>query len=231
MFIVCCHSQSISIITVKKVRLVTGKPPVYQKYCRSCTEKGAITGPWWVLSTVQVKEKFTWFSVVTSWLGYSYLASLRFKTKSINSKATFLRTSFLKLQIIRLVQGHWSCMPTHWNTHFYSCFSELAYNSGALKKKHRKHLYKNTYKKHLEIHFTKGYFFCQFIDRKVVGLMPKYYLLAGDENQVSFFFNPYIRWYKWVNNKYLSLNFLSNIGVVLTISKVFTILFLLCLWE
>ena len=41
------------------------------------------------------------------------LASLHFKTKSIKSKATFLGTSFLKLQIIRLVQGHWSCTPTH----------------------------------------------------------------------------------------------------------------------
>ena len=135
MLIVCCHSQSTSLITVKKVRLATGKLPVYQKNCKSCTEKGAITGPWWVLSTVQVKEKFTWFSVVTSWIGYSYQASLRFKTKSINSKATFLRTFFLKLQIIRLVQGHWSCTPTHWNTYFYSCFSESAYNSGVLKKK------------------------------------------------------------------------------------------------
>ena len=25
------------------------------KSCRSCTEKGAITGPWWVLSTVEVR--------------------------------------------------------------------------------------------------------------------------------------------------------------------------------
>ena len=39
-----------------------------------------------------------------------------FKTKSPKSRATFLReTSFLnfKLQIIRLVQGHQSCTPTH----------------------------------------------------------------------------------------------------------------------
>ena len=35
-------------------------------------------------------------------------------------------------------------------------------------------------KRHLGIHFTKVCFFCQFVDRKVVGLMPKYYLLAGD---------------------------------------------------
>ena len=34
---------------------------------------------------------------------------------------------------------------------------------------------------------AKG-FFCQFVDRKVVGLIPKYYLLAGDTSQVSNFF-------------------------------------------
>ena len=35
-------------------------------------------------------------------------------------------------------------------------------------------------KRHLGVYFTKVCFFCQFVDRKVVGLMPKYYLLAGD---------------------------------------------------
>ena len=35
-------------------------------------------------------------------------------------------------------------------------------------------------KRHLGVHFTKVCFFCQFVDRKVVVLMPKYYLLAGD---------------------------------------------------
>ena len=34
------------------------------------------------------------------------LASFHLKTKRIKSKVTFLRTYFLKLQIIRLVQGH-----------------------------------------------------------------------------------------------------------------------------
>ena len=46
-------------------------------------------------------------------------------------------------------------------------------------------------KKYLAVHFTKG-FFCQFVDRKVVGLMPKYYLLPEDTSQGSIFF-PYIR--------------------------------------
>ena len=42
-------------------------------------------------------------------------------------------------------------------------------------------------KTYLAVHFTKGCFFCQFVDTNVVGLMPKYYLLAGDTSQVSIF--------------------------------------------
>ena len=38
------------------------------------------------------------------------------------------------------------------------------------------------------VHLTKGYFiFCRFVDRKVVGLMPRYQLLAGDAGQISIF--------------------------------------------
>ena len=33
--------------------------------------------------------------------------------------------------------------------------------------------------------FYQKVFFCQFVDKKIWGLMPKYYLLAGDTNQVS----------------------------------------------
>ena len=43
---------------------------------------------------------------------------------------------------------------------------------------------KNTY---LALHFTKGSFY-QFIYRKVVGLIPKYYLLTGDTSQVTISF-------------------------------------------
>ena len=43
-------------------------------------------------------------------------------------------------------------------------------------------------KAYLAVHYTKGYFFCQFVDKKVVGLMPKYDLLAGDKSQLSIFF-------------------------------------------
>ena len=90
------------------------------------------------------------------------------KSKAQNPKQSNIfkiRTSFLnlKLQINRLLaQGHWSCTPTHY---FYS------------------YTYIKTY---LAVHFTKGCFW-QFVDRKVVGLMQKYYLLAGDINQVSIF--------------------------------------------
>ena len=51
-------------------------------------------------------------AAVTSLMAYSQLGFFS-KTKRIKSKETFLRTSFLKLQIIILVQRRWSCMPTH----------------------------------------------------------------------------------------------------------------------
>ena len=44
-------------------------------------------------------------------------------------------------------------------------------------------------KKHIkQFNLPKGVFSCQFVDRKVMGLVPKYYLLAGDTSQVSIFF-------------------------------------------
>ena len=47
--IVCCITKAYHQYPQK--RLVTGTPPVYQKNCRSCREKGAITSSWWVLLT------------------------------------------------------------------------------------------------------------------------------------------------------------------------------------
>ena len=73
------------------------------------------------------------------------LASIHFQTKSIKSKATFLRKSFLKLQNIRLVPANSSCMPTHWN----SCFIAI------------------TMKKHLAVHFPKRYFFVNLLAEKL----------------------------------------------------------------
>ena len=101
-----------------------------------------------------------------TWMGHS------FKTKNTKPKQNNIFkkiTSFLnlKLQIIRLPQGHWTCTPTHYNSYFCSCTYEKTY---------------------LAVHFIKDFFFCQFVDRKVVDLMPKYYLLAADTSQVSIFF-------------------------------------------
>ena len=42
-------------------------------------------------------------------------------------------------------------------------------------------------KANFTVHFIKWCFFCLFIDKKVVGLMPKYFLLAGDTSLVSIF--------------------------------------------
>ena len=98
-----------------------------------------------------------------------------------------MRTS-LKLRII--IKGYRSCTPVQCSSYFYSC------------------TYGKTY---LAVHFTSKYFFCQFVDRKVVDSTPKYYLLAGDTNQVS---NscPCVR-QKWVKcmfltSKLFSLNYL-----------------------
>ena len=73
MLLVCYSlllSQSISSITVKKVgySFTSG---VAKKNCRSYTQKGTITCPWWVLSKVEVRSEITRFPVVTSWMGYS----------------------------------------------------------------------------------------------------------------------------------------------------------------
>ena len=107
---------------------------------------------------------------IPPWMGYN------FKTKSTKSKALFLkiRTSFLNftLHIIRLAQGHLSCTPTHWNSYFYS------------------YTYEKTY---VAVHFTKRCFLSEFANRKDMGLLSKYKLLAGDTSQVSIFSMPKIK--------------------------------------
>ena len=101
---------------------------------------------------------------IPPWMGYN------FKTKSTKPKATFLkiRTSFLNftLHIIRLAQGHLNCTPTHWNSYFYS------------------YTYEKTF---VAVHFTKRYFLSELTNRKVMGLVWRYNLLAGDTSQVSIF--------------------------------------------
>ena len=43
-------------------------------------------------------------------------------------------------------------------------------------------------KKHISSSFYQRVFFRQFVDRKVMGLVPKYYLLAANRSQVSISF-------------------------------------------
>ena len=79
------------------------------------------------------------------------------KPKVQNPKQSYIfkkRTSFLnlKLQIIRLAKGHWSYMSTHYNNYFVAA---------PMKKK--------TYL--ASSSFDQRLFFCQFVDRKVVGLI------------------------------------------------------------
>ena len=93
-------------------------------------------------------------SEITTWI------PSKSKAQNLKQSNIFkIRTSFLnlELQINRLAQGHWSCTPSHYSSYFYCCTYEKTY---------------------LAVHFIKGCF--QFVDRKVVGLMAKYYLLAGD---------------------------------------------------
>ena len=83
-----------------------------------------------------------------------------------------MRRSILnfKLQIFRLAKGHWSLRQ----------LTKLAIFIAT-------HM-----KKHFAVHFTKGSF-CQFVDRKVVGLNAKVLPAcsnARDDSQVSIFFFP-----------------------------------------
>ena len=74
------------------------------------------------------------------------------------------------------------------------------------------HLWKSIFRSS----FYQRVFFYQFVDRKVTGLVPKYYLLAGDTSQVSNVFN-YIR-QKWV---IYPLNHLLHISLIISSGIVF----------
>ena len=106
-------------------------------------------------------------SEITTWMGYS------FKSKSTKSKTTFLRQriSFLnlKLQIIRLAQGHWRGTTTHYN----NCFYSIIFTTAPMKK----HI--------LQLILPKNVFLSIFW-QKSRGFNAKYYLLAGDSSQVFF---------------------------------------------
>ena len=104
-------------------------------------------------------------TVITTWMRYSFkTTSAKSKVKQhFSEKNIFLN---LKQQIIGLAQGQWSCMPTHSNSYFCSCFC-------------KKNIFSSS--------FYQRVLFCKFADKKVVGSMSKYYLLARDRSQVSIF--------------------------------------------
>ena len=104
-------------------------------------------------------------SEIATWMEHSFNQN---QAKAQNPKQHKITTSFLFwIWSSKSLKGHWSCTPTHWNSCFYS------------------YTYEKTY--YLALHFTKRCFFCQFVDRKVTGLGPNYYLLPGDTSQVSIF--------------------------------------------
>ena len=104
-------------------------------------------------------------SEITNWMGHS------FKTKSTKSKATFSKDNniFFEFQVA---------------DHQIST-STLELYSNSLKQLFLQlHLWKNIFSSS----FYQRILFCQFVDKKVMGLGPNYYLLAGDTSQVSIFF-------------------------------------------
>ena len=101
---------SLSSVTVK--RLLTGAPPAIKKTPQKSHRKR--NNNWPMMSFIHSGSEIRNYRASSdSKLDGVQLASLHFETKSLKSKATFMRTPVFKLQIIRLVQGHWSCMPTH----------------------------------------------------------------------------------------------------------------------
>ena len=120
-----------------------------------------------------------------------------------------IRTSFLNLKqkIIRLAQGHWSCTPTHWNSFFMATSMK-----------------KNIW----QLILAKGVFVnllteTLWVQSSSITCLPEIQLrflfvfLAKDKNEQT--------------TKIYDLNYLLHEGLMLNISKVFTILCLLCLCE
>ena len=102
-------------------------------------------------------------SGIITWMGHS------FKTKNKKSKATFLREHLFLISSCRSLDYHKDTGVVHQLTKTAIFIA-------------------TPMKKHLAVLFTKECFFCQFVDIKVMGLVPKYYLLATDTSQVSIFF-------------------------------------------
>ena len=122
-------AEQLKSITVKKGSLLTyqGTSGVAKKLQKLHRKR---TNNWTIVSSIHNGSEITW-------MGHS------FKTKNTKPKQNNIFkkiTSFLnlKLQIIRLPQGHWTCTPTHYNSYFCSCTYEKTY---------------------LAVHFIKEFFF------------------------------------------------------------------------
>ena len=109
---------------------------------------------------------------------------------------------------MRSAQGHWCCTPAHYNSYFSRC----------------------TYEKNIfSSSFYQRFFFVNFLTEKL--LLSCQNITCLLEIQARFLFFS-LRKIKISKQQIYPLNYLLQIGLILTISKVFTILCLLCLcWE
>ena len=145
-------------ISNSEKKLVTRIPPTQLKKLQKLHRKRS--NNWPMVSFIHNRSQ------ITTWMGYS------FKTKSTKSKATFLRQQYLFLIS--------SCrsLDQHKDTGVVRQLTKTAIFIATPMKKHIQQF----------ISFYQRMFFCQFVDIKVMGLVPKYYLLAADTSQVSIFF-------------------------------------------
>ena len=141
-------------------RLVTRAPPTYLKQ----------------LQKLHIKQRNNWpmlsfnhiWSDITTWTGYSFKTKIQ--KHKIKSNILKIRTSFFESQ----VADSWISTRT----------LELCANSPK-----QLFLYLHLWKNIFSSSFSQSVlFFCKFVDRKIVGLMPKYYLLPGDTSKVSIIF-------------------------------------------
>ena len=141
-------------------RLVTRAPPTYLKQ----------------LQKLHIKQRNNWpmlsfnhiWSDITTWMGYSFKTKIQ--KHKIKSNILKIRTSFFESQLA----DSWISSRT-----LESCANSPKQLFLYL------HLWKNIFSSSFS---QSVFFFCKFVDRKVVGLMPKYYLLPGDTRKVSIIF-------------------------------------------
>ena len=139
-----------------------------------------------------------------------YRLKQAFKTKIIKYKTSSLRTS-LNLQII----------STRTLELFINSLKQLF-------------LYLHLWKKHISSSFYQWVVFCKFADRKAMRLMPKILCLLEIQARYLLFSLHKIKIRKQHRITLLAYPltlYILHMGVILIISKVFSIIFLLCLWK